>query len=90
MCLGIPAVVKEVKDGIALVDFGDGVLREVYGGAYEEVKPGDIVVVHAGVIIEKLKEDRINEMVEMLNMFIGDLERKADELAKYFKNSGEG
>ena len=89
MCLGIPAEVKEVKGDIVLVDFGDGVLREVYGGAYEDLKPGDIVIVHAGIIIEKLKPERAEELVRAINEFIEDLEKKANQLFEYI-GSGKG
>jgi len=89
MCLGIPAEVKEVKGDIVLVDFGDGVLREVYGGSYEDLKPGDIVVVHAGIVIEKLKPERAEELVKALNEFIEDLETKATRLFEYI-GSEEG
>ena len=86
MCLGIPAEVKEVKGDIVLVDFGDGVLREVYGGAYEDLKPGDIVIVHAGIIIEKLRPERAEELVKAINEFIEDLETKANQLFEYIES----
>ncbi|KSW11635.1 hypothetical protein CF15_02055 [Pyrodictium occultum] len=85
MCLGIPAEVKEVKGNIAVVDFGDGVLREIDAGALEGFKPGDIVIVHAGVAIERLDEDRAREMMRVIEAFISDLERKADELERLFQ-----
>ncbi|BEP18449.1 HypC/HybG/HupF family hydrogenase formation chaperone [Pyrofollis japonicus] len=89
MCLGIPAEVKEVKGDIVLVDFGDGVLREVYGGTYEDLRPGDLVVVHAGVIIEKLKPERAEELVNAINEFIEDLESKAQQLFEYLEKGEE-
>jgi hydrogenase expression/formation protein HypC len=90
MCLGIPAEVKEVKGDIVLVDFGDGVLREVYGGTYEDLKPSDLVVVHAGIIIEKLKPERAEELVNAINEFIEDLESKAKQLFEYLEKGEEG
>jgi len=84
MCLGIPAEVKEVRGNIAVVDFGDGVLREVDAGAIEDLKPGDLVIVHAGVIIERLKGHEAEEIVSNIQEFISDLERKAEELAKLY------
>jgi hydrogenase expression/formation protein HypC len=89
MCLGIPAEVKEVKGDIVLVDFGDGVLREVYGGTYEDLKPGDLVVVHAGVIIEKLRPERAEEFVNAINEFIEDLESKAKRFFEYLEKGEE-
>ena len=85
MCLGVPAEVKEVRGEVVLVDFGDGVLREVYGGTGDEVKPGDVVIVHAGMIIEKLKPDRAREMIEAITEFVEDLERKAEKLFEYLE-----
>jgi hydrogenase expression/formation protein HypC len=85
MCLGVPAEVKEVRGDIALVDFGDGVLREVYGATLEDVKPGDIVIVHAGMIIEKLKPERAREMIEAITEFIEDLEKKASTIFEYME-----
>ncbi len=80
MCLGIPAEVKEVRGDIAVVDFGDGVLREVVGATYADVKPGDLVIVHAGVIIEKLRPEKAREMIEAIHEFVEELEKKAEEL----------
>jgi len=85
MCLGVPAEVKEKRGDIALVDFGDGVLREVYGATLEDVKPGDIVIVHAGMIIEKLKPERAREMIEAITEFIEDLEKKASTIFEYME-----
>jgi len=93
MCLGIPAEVKEVRpDGIAVVDFGDGVLREVDAGAIEDLKPGDLVIVHAGVIIEKLKPEEAERIVKTLEEFINELEKRAEEfedLLKLIEEEGE-
>ncbi len=85
MCLGIPAEVKEVRGDIALVDFGDGVLREVVGATYADVKPGDIVIVHAGIIIEKIRPERAEELVSAIEEFIEDLERKVDEILERYE-----
>ena len=80
MCLGIPGEVKEVRpDGIAVVDFGDGVLREVDAGAIQDLKPGDLVVVHAGVIIEKLKPEEAERIARTLDEFVSELEKRASE-----------
>ena len=88
MCLGIPAEVKEVKGHIAVVDFGDGVLREVDAGAIEDLKPGDLVIVHAGVIIEKLKGEEAEEIVRNIEEFISVLEKRAEELAELYQILG--
>ncbi len=77
---------KEVRpDGIAVVDFGDGVLREVDAGAIEDLKPGDLVIVHAGVIIEKLKPEEAERIVKTLEEFINELEKRAEEFEDLLK-----
>lgn len=63
MCLGIPGVVVEVKDTIAIVDFG-GVKREVDSLLVPSIKPGDYVIVHAGAIISKLSSEEAEETIK--------------------------
>ncbi|RLG76588.1 MAG: HypC/HybG/HupF family hydrogenase formation chaperone [Thermoprotei archaeon] len=63
MCLGIPGVVIEVKDTIAIVDFG-GVKREVDSLLVPNIKPGDYVIVHAGAIISKLSPEEAEETIK--------------------------
>ncbi|MDN5320803.1 MAG: hydrogenase expression/formation protein HypC [Thermococcaceae archaeon] len=55
MCLAMPAKVVEIKDNVAIVDFG-GVRREARIDFVKDVKVGDYVIVHTGFAIEKLDE----------------------------------
>lgn len=55
MCLAMPAKVIEIKDNIAIVDFG-GIRREARIDFVKDVKVGDYVIVHTGFAIEKLDE----------------------------------
>ncbi len=66
MCWATPGIVIEVKpeDKIAVVDFG-GVRYEVIVGI-DDVKPGDIVLVHAGLIISKVDPETIKETMELM------------------------
>ena len=48
MCVGLPAKVVRIKDGMALVD-ASGAKREVSAELLDELDPGDYVMVHAGV-----------------------------------------
>ncbi|MET1160370.1 MAG: HypC/HybG/HupF family hydrogenase formation chaperone [Thermoprotei archaeon] len=68
MCLGIPAEVLDIREEngvfIARVRMG-GVEREVLV-AVNDVKPGDYVIVHAGVAIEKINEEEMKEVTELL------------------------
>ncbi len=63
MCLAIPARILEVKDKIALVDFGQGVAREV-NVMLVDVKVGEYVLVHAGYAIEKLNQKAAEESLK--------------------------
>ena len=52
MCVGLPARVVTVKNGMALVD-ASGAKREVSAELLEQLDPGDYVMVHAGVAIAR-------------------------------------
>ena len=56
MCVGLPARVVTVKNGMALVD-ASGAKREVSAELLEQLDPGDYVMVHAGVAIAKITSD---------------------------------
>lgn len=56
MCVGLPARVVSVKDGMALID-ASGAQREVSAQLIDELDPGDYVMVHAGVAIAKITSD---------------------------------
>lgn len=81
VCLGIPGKVLEVRsDGVAVVEFSDGVTVETDANTIDGIKPGDYVVVHAGIIIAKLSEEDIDEWARDLHEFIGELEDKSGEI----------
>lgn len=63
MCLAIPAKVVEIRENVAIVDFG-GVRREVRLDFIKDVKIGDYVIVHTGFAIEKLDEKTALESLE--------------------------
>lgn len=65
MCVGLPARVVNVRDGIALVD-ASGAKREVSAELIEELDPGDYVMVHAGVAIAKITADDEEETDALL------------------------
>jgi len=68
MCLGVPGQVVDIREEnglqIAIVKIG-GVEREVLL-AIQDVKPGDYVIVHAGIAIEKISVEEIKEIEELL------------------------
>ncbi len=69
MCLGIPAEVVEVNEsseGLVTVKVRmGGVLREVIS-AIPDLKPGEYVIVHAGVAISRISKEELEEIVELL------------------------
>ena len=62
MCVGLPARVMKIQNGMALVD-ASGAKREVSAALIDELDPGDYVMVHAGVAIAKITEDNEDEEV---------------------------
>ena len=68
MCVGLPAKVVSIKDGMALVD-ASGAKREVSAELLDELDPGDYVMVHAGVAIAKITDDEASEAVSVMGEF---------------------
>jgi hydrogenase expression/formation protein HypC len=66
MCLAIPAKVLGIEDGVAQVDFGRGVSREV-NIMLVEAKVGNYVLVHAGYAIQVLDEKEAQETLRLWN-----------------------
>ena len=64
MCVAMPGRVLSVRDGIARVDF-DGNIIEARADL-TPVKVGDRVLVHAGLIIQKLSATEAEEMDAIL------------------------
>lgn len=60
MCVGLPAKIVRIQDGMALVD-ASGARREVSAELLSDIDPGDYVMVHAGVAIAKITEDNEDE-----------------------------
>ena len=91
MCLGVPAVVIDVdEDGnIVKIDYGDGILREALLGISEErISRGDIVMIHAGVVISKLTVEGLYEQIEFIRGLIRDFQsdESSEELIKLYEN----
>lgn len=73
MCWGTLAVVVEVEGELARVDYGDGILREaVIGVTEDKVSRGDIVIVHAGVIVSKITRDGLLEQIRFFRETLGE------------------
>ena len=65
MCVGLPAKVMTMKDGMAVVD-ASGAKREVSAELIENLEPGDYVMVHAGIAIAKITEEDEDEAEDLL------------------------
>jgi hydrogenase expression/formation protein HypC len=71
MCLGVPGQIVERTEtragelASALVAFG-GLTRSVCIALVPEVGPGDYVLVHAGLALEKIDEDHASELLAHL------------------------
>lgn len=65
MCVGLPARVESINDGIALVD-ATGAKREISVELIENIKPGDYVMIHAGVAIARITQEEAEETREIM------------------------
>ena len=65
MCVGLPAKIVTMIDGMAVVG-ASGARREISTELLENVEPGDYVMVHAGIAIAKIQEDEEEEADEIL------------------------
>ena len=65
MCVGLPARVLTMKDGMAVVN-ASGAKREISAQLLEELEPGDYVMVHAGMAIARIASDDEEETEDLL------------------------
>lgn len=80
MCWAVPSVVTKIEGGIAWVDPGDGVEGPAVIGIDESaLQPGDLIMVHAGVIIAKVDLATLKESMEMLKQMARELAASAGE-----------
>lgn len=64
MCVAIPGKVLSIEDGKAVVDFSGNQVKAYVG--LVNVKPGDYVLVHAGCIIQTMKQQEAEELVSLM------------------------
>lgn len=69
MCVGLPARVVTLKNGMAVVD-ASGAKREVSAELLDELEPGDYVMVHAGIAIAKITDEDDNETDELMDALL--------------------
>ena len=73
MCVAVPGIIKNIEGNTAEVDYNGNVVKAHTG--IVSVNEGDYVLVHAGMIIQKLNEE---EAQKMINLF-GELEELVNE-----------
>lgn len=66
MCVALPGKIEKIEDGIATVNFSGNSVRAHTG--IVDVAVGDFVLVHAGLVIQKLDEQEAANMTELFEM----------------------
>jgi len=64
MCLAIPALIKEIANGVAEVEIG-GVTRSASLVLTPDAKLGDYVLLHAGYAISIVDEEEARETLKL-------------------------
>ena len=77
MCLAIPAKVVEIKENVARVDFGEGILRDV-NVTLVNAKIGEYVLVHAGYAIQVLDEKSAEETLDLWKEVLATSSKSTD------------
>lgn len=65
MCVAIPGKVLSIEDGKAVVDFSGNQVKAYVG--LVNVKVGDYVLVHAGCVIQTMKQQEAEEIIELMS-----------------------
>lgn len=66
MCVAIPGKVISVEEGKAVVDFSGNQVKAYTG--LVNVKQGDYVLVHAGCVIQTMKQQEAEEIIELMKV----------------------
>lgn len=82
MCLAIPGEIVEITGSdpltrMARVSFG-GVIREASLAYLPEAKPGDYVLVHAGIALQTIDEEEARRTLELFEQIGGAAEEGAE------------
>lgn len=65
MCVAAPGIIEEINGETAKVNYGGNIVSACAG--LVEVKVGDYVLVHAGMIIQKLDKSEAEKMIELFS-----------------------
>lgn len=63
MCVAAPGIVEEINGNTAKINFNGNIVNANAG--LLEVAVGDCVLVHAGMIIQKLEKSEAEKMTEL-------------------------
>ncbi|MEM0482212.1 MAG: HypC/HybG/HupF family hydrogenase formation chaperone [Nitrososphaerota archaeon] len=85
MCLGVYGRVVRVEGELAVVDFGGGLTKDALVGI-EEVRGGDYVVVHAGIIVSRLSEEEFTEVFRYVEEAAKQLAQTESRVAEYLES----
>jgi hydrogenase expression/formation protein HypC len=65
MCVAIPGKIVSIEDGKAVVDFSGNQVTAYIGLVKAAV--GDYVLVHAGCVIQTMKQNEAEEIMELMD-----------------------
>ena len=77
MCLAIPGRITQIQGEYAQVDYG-GLSKKASIRLFRDAKVGDLVLVHAGFIIQILDKDDGEELEKLIGETMGF--KNADEV----------
>ena len=66
MCLAVVAQLKEIRENVAVADFG-GLTQEIRLDLIEDPKVGDWVLVHTGFAIQSIDEKEALEILKIMD-----------------------
>ena len=63
MCVAAPGRVLDIKNNIATIEYSGNTVNANAG--LVKIKPGDYVLVHAGLVIQRVDEEEAKNMTEL-------------------------
>lgn len=66
MCVALPGKIEKIEKNIATVNFSGNLVRAHTGVV--DVSVGDFVLVHAGLIIQKLEKEEAENIKELFEL----------------------
>jgi hydrogenase expression/formation protein HypC len=66
MCVALPGKIEKIEENIATVNFSGNLVRAHTGVV--DVSVGDFVLVHAGLIIQKLEKQEAENIKELFEL----------------------